>query len=513
MRLSTYTVKSGDTVIYDGGRHQYGYVNENLSKTAQSRISYTIDNWVPINDPYIYIYLTGENQTIDVNGTEYEVTRHNDSKTFTVTGQEAPDDNKNETPSGGTNNDAVTQEFGNTTPLSGDSERLVTIAPDSTVAENGDATAKVTETAVSNAVEEATANNKDGIAIAPKLNEDDDITKVTVEIPTVSVEAISTADLALVINTPFGDLTFEGDAVTAIATCATGSTVQITVAAVDTGKLIAAQKNAVGDRPAFELTVTSGNATISSFGTGRVIVTIPYELRDGELAEGLKVFHVAADGTRTEIPSTYNRSISSIVFVVNHFSLYVIDYDASAVWSNPFSDVKDTDWFYDAVKFVSSQGLMNGTGANTFAPNANLTRAMLVTILYRAEGEPTVSGNGGFTDVPSGQWYTDAIAWAAANGIVNGVGDEKFDPNGNITREQLATILHRYTSLKGGDVTATTDLASYTDAAEISSWATDAMKWANATGLITGRSATTLAPKGTATRAEVATILMRYIQK
>ena len=376
--------------------------------------------------------------------------------------------------------------------------------------DNGTSTAKVTADEIKEAVENADDGNKPGIAIIPK-NVGDGVKKVVVELPTSSAKTIADKDLSLVISTPLGDLTFDDTALAAIHKGATGDTIQIIVETVSDSKLSNAQKDAIGDRPAVELTVMSNGKAISSFGTGRVIVSIPYELKSGELPEGLRLYHVAADGKRTEIPCTYNRTTKCIVFAVTHFSVYVIDYDASVVWNNPFTDVNESNWFYDAVKFVSSRGLMNGTGESTFAPNANLTRAMLVTVLYRYEGEPRVSGNGGFTDVPSGQWYTDAIAWAAANGIVNGVGDDKFDPNGNITREQLATILHRYTSLKGGDVTTTTDLVKFEDAFDISSWASDAMKWANAEGLITGRTATTLAPKGTATRAEVATILMRYI--
>ena len=487
------TLNSG--VKFTVGLHEYEYSGANTTIASFAR--------VPDRNLYFYLPTEGSN-TLTV-----------DTKTFTVKWDDAASDFTVTEVTGGsvggtdsTNNESSV--YTNTPPLASDPDRLVTVTPPTTPITNGETTATVAKETLDKAIEEAAEGKKDGIAIAPRNI--GDATKVTIELPKTSAEAISDAKLSLVVKTPIGDLTFESDSVAAIVSGAgSGETVQIIVEAVDANNLSDAQRDAIGDRSAVDLKVKSGGVTISSFGNGRVIVTIPYELRDGELAEGLKVFHVAADGTRTEIPCTYNRAIKSIVFVVNHFSVYVIDYDATAVWANPFSDVRDTDWFYDAVKFVSSQGLMNGTGADKFAPTANLTRAMLVTVLYRYEGEPTVSGSGGFTDVPSGQWYTDAIAWAAANGIVNGVGDEKFDPNGNITREQLATILHRYTTLKGGDVTVTTDLAHYTDAAEISTWATDAMLWANASGLITGRSATTLAPKGTATRAEVATILMRYI--
>jgi len=495
---ATYFTISG-IVNYTVERHvdyEYTGANETIASFRENGM-----------DKNLYFYLPLEkDMPLMVNGESFTVSWLADKGEFEVKNASGT------TVGGDTSSNTTTTPTEKDVALSTNPDLVVTITPSTTPITNGETTATVAKETLDKAIEEAKEDKKGGIAIAPRNI--GDATKVTIELPKASAEALSDAKLSLVVKTPIGDLTFEGDAVKAIVNGAgSGEMVQIIVEVVDESKLPTAQRDAIGDRPAVELSVKSGGVTISSFGNGRVIVTIPYELRDGELAEGLKVFHVAADGTRTEIPCTYNRSISSIVFVVNHFSMYVIDYDATAVWANPFNDVEDTNWFYDAVKFVSSRGLMNGTGENTFAPNANLTRAMLVTVLYRYEGEPAVSGNGGFTDVPSGQWYTDAIAWAAANGIVNGVGDDRFDPNGNITREQLATILHRYTSLKGGDVTATTDLAKFEDATEISTWATDAMKWANAEGLITGRTATTLAPKGTATRAEVATILMRYIQK
>jgi hypothetical protein len=160
---------------------------------------------------------------------------------------------------------------------------------------------------------------------------------------------------------------------------------------------------------------------------------------------------------------------------------------------------------------------MNGISDTLFSPNANLTRAMLVTILYRydhpgASTTPPMEGNKTFSDVEAGGWYTDAVIWASANGIVTGYGDGKFGPNDNITLEQFAAILYRYAQKKGFDASKTTDLSAYTDTGQISAYALEAMKWANATDLITGRTQTTLAPLGTATRAEAATLLMRFIE-
>ena len=178
----------------------------------------------------------------------------------------------------------------------------------------------------------------------------------------------------------------------------------------------------------------------------------------------------------------------------------------------PFPDVAEGDWFYDAVRYAYENGLMDGVGDNLFAPNSETTRAQLVTILYRLEGEPEVSGTSGFTDVEAGTWYTDAVAWAAANGIVNGVSETEFAPGKDITREQLATILFRYAEAKGYDVSARADLSAYPDADQIQSYATESVAWAVAEGLIQGFEDNTLRPAGNATRAQIATILMRFCE-
>ena len=167
--------------------------------------------------------------------------------------------------------------------------------------------------------------------------------------------------------------------------------------------------------------------------------------------------------------------------------------------ASKFVDVSKNNWYFDAVQYVLENGLMNGTSANEFSPNANTTRSMIVTILARMEG---VNASGGAT------WYAHGREWAMGAGVSDGTNME-----GKITREQLAAMLYRYAKLKGYDVSASADISAYTDASSVSGWATDAMRWAVGAGLINGRTATTLAPQGNATRAEVAAILMRFAQK
>ena len=179
----------------------------------------------------------------------------------------------------------------------------------------------------------------------------------------------------------------------------------------------------------------------------------------------------------------------------------------------PFADVSGSDWFYNDVRYVYEKGIMDGTGADRFSPNAPLTRAMIVTILYRMAGSPSVSGSSDFTDVAAGKWFAKAVAWAAANGIVNGYGDSLFGPNDPVTREQLAAILYRY-AVYGGmtAVTLEENLGSFADTAQLSAYAIQAMNWAVGQGLING-SGSNLVPKAQATRAQVAAIIHRYLER
>ena len=177
----------------------------------------------------------------------------------------------------------------------------------------------------------------------------------------------------------------------------------------------------------------------------------------------------------------------------------------------PFPDVTEGDWFYDAVRCAYENGLMDGVGDSLFAPNSQTTRAQLVTILYRLAGEPEPGGDSGFSDVAAGTWYTDAVAWAAQNGIVNGVSDTEFAPGDNITREQLAVILYRYAAYQGYDVSQRADLSGFGDAESISGYAQEALSWAHAQGLVLGFEDGSLRPQGTASRAQIAAVLMRFL--
>ena len=177
-----------------------------------------------------------------------------------------------------------------------------------------------------------------------------------------------------------------------------------------------------------------------------------------------------------------------------------------------FTDVKESDWFFKGVEYVVDKGIMSGVSENEFAPSGKLTRAMLVQMLYNMESRPACDAENAFMDVPVGQWYTDAVIWANDAKIVSGMGEGLFAPNMEITREQMVAMLYNYAKYKGYDVTASADLSAFADTASVSAWAQPAMQWAVAEGYISGMGDSQLAPQGTATRAEIASVIMRFME-
>ena len=179
----------------------------------------------------------------------------------------------------------------------------------------------------------------------------------------------------------------------------------------------------------------------------------------------------------------------------------------------PFTDVKEGDWYYRAVRYAVQQGLFKGVTDTTFAPNSKLNRAMAVTILYRLAGEPESTEQVTFTDVKEGAYYYKAVAWALENGITTGVDATRFAPNADVTREQMVTFLHRYAEVSGQDVNRMASLSSFRDAGSVSNYAREAMAWAVGNGILQGMEQDLLAPQGTATRAQAAAILMRFLTR
>ena len=255
-------------------------------------------------------------------------------------------------------------------------------------------------------------------------------------------------------------------------------------------------------------TVENGTVTISpknaSKGTEVTVTVTPDE---GYVLESLTV--TDKNGTEMELTDQGDGKYS-FTMPASNVKIDAVFTEEEPVSTLPFSDVASEDWFCDAVQYVFDNGMMNGVGNGLFAPDSNLTRGMIAQVLYNLEGTPE-AGSDAFTDVEAGQWYADAVNWAAANNIVSGYGDSTFGPQKDITREQMAQILYNYAVFKGYDVSAQGDLSAFGDGSETSDWALPAMKWAVGTGLLQGY-AGRLNPAGTATRAEVAQILMNFCE-
>jgi len=210
------------------------------------------------------------------------------------------------------------------------------------------------------------------------------------------------------------------------------------------------------------------------------------------------------------------RAISALLTILMLFSLLTVGAFASETispQSSRFTDVRPGTWYYNGVQWAAEHDLMRGTADTIFDPNGTMSRAMAATVLYRAMGEPTVQFQNVFTDVRAGQWYSDAVVWAENNGIVNGIGNNQFHPSGNMTREQFATILHRWAMFKGVDtsIPGSSNLDNFQDRGQISNWALDAMLWAVHSRLMAGTGDNHLSPQGIVTRAQSATLLYRFL--
>ncbi len=270
--------------------------------------------------------------------------------------------------------------------------------------------------------------------------------------------------------------------------------------------------------------ITSGNGqTVTTGNSAAFVSNAAFAKFDKVLVDGKEV---AAANYTVSSGSTVVRLLASYINILREgsHSLHIVSTDGEAAASftvapaagsddNPFHDVSDKDWFYDDVRFVSENKLMNGTGSNTFNPKVTTTRGMIVTVLYRLAGEPRVSDPCPFDDVKSGSYYENAITWAEANGIVKGYGNARFGPQNEITREQMATILYRYADYMGYDVSGRNSLAAFSDTNKIHSYALNNVQWAVNAGLISGKGNGILDPLGSAKRCEVAAILHRFIKQ
>lgn len=279
----------------------------------------------------------------------------------------------------------------------------------------------------------------------------------------------------------------------------------VAVSLASGASLNAAQQRALGSQAT---TATLANASVlvdgaaASCPAGSVRAAVAVNA-----ADDLTAWSLADDGSISAVGGAYDAGQQTYAFdVVN---------GVTAIARFPFTDVVAGTWYYGAAAYAYNNGLFAGMTPTTFAPNATMTRAMLVSVLWRLAGAPAPKAPNTFVDVPDGAWYTDAVTWAAENGVVSGIGGSRFDPSGFVTREQTAEILYNYAHSKGYDVSARADLTAFPDAGSVSGWAEEALSWANAAGLINGTvrdGQTILDPQGSASRAQVAMILMNYVE-
>lgn len=372
---------------------------------------------------------------------------------------------------------------------------------------NKEATSKVTDKQIKEALEEA-EKAEDVSSITIKAETKEEVNKTTVSVPKSSVSEITGARLDLKVETPLGTISMPVKALTEIARQAQGSSVEIVVENMAAERLTDEQKAATEGSIVYDISIISGGQKISSFGGQKITVSLPYTLKAGEKAENVTVWYMNNKGELEKISCSYNEKTGLATFTTDHLSYYVVGYENKI----SFADVTENDWFYEYVMYAVQKGLFSGTGENTFSPNRSMTRSMLVTVLHRLEGKPAASKAAAFSDVPAGQWYTDAVSWSLEKEIIKGITETEFKPESNITREQLAVMLYRYASTKNMVSGEGGSTDSFTDKDKVSSWAETAVKWAVGKGIITGRTNGSLDPSGSATRAEVAAMLQRYIE-
>ena len=474
-----------------------------LIANAFTREGYTFNGWSTNKNGGGTTYTDGQSVTLTADTTLYAQWRTNSSD---GSGR-----------SGGSSSGTATTV---TVPVTGDSG---TVSVSVSVKDKDATVAPLTEKQVDSIV--GTGSTASTVEIdASSLGKE--ITTVTIPADTVKVieAAVSSPDKdaeSLTVKLSEGSITFDAEALKTIAEQTKGDGLKVNLDDIGTEKLNTAQKTAVSDltvETVLDAYVTSNGQRISDFKGGSATLSVPYTLKDGQTAQGIVVWYVASDGTRTQVDASYDGK--NVVFSVPHFSNYVIAYDAAKAAACPqdttcpisaFTDAKASAWYHDGVHWAIENDVMNGVGDGKFAPNDTTTRAQVVTMLWRLDGSPAYVGMSEFSDVDNEQWYGPAIRWASAEGIVNGYDDGRFGANDAVTREQLVTILYRYAQYKKMDVSVgeDTNILSYDDAFDVHEWAMAAMQWACGAGIVNGIG-TNLEPAGDASRAQVATMLWRF---
>lgn len=346
-----------------------------------------------------------------------------------------------------------------------------------------------------------------------------------VQLPTDTIDSICKAGAdGVTIRLPNAELRIDRQTLAAVAGQAAGSSVRLVVEPNGKARstMTAAQRSTLAgmkNAAALETYFVSNGTRIRDFKGGSVELSIPYR------AEGaIRAWFLKEDGTREPVSARYDKE--NALLILHHFSHYVIEeLDSSAAYTvcakddscplGAFGDLTAAAWYHDGVHYCLENGLMRGVSGGKFLPDGSTTRAQLVTILWRLEGSPKTTGAAGFSDVADGAWYAEAVRWAAGCGVVKGYDNGRFGPNDAVTREQMAAILYRYAQHKGYDVSAgeDTNILSFNDAFAVSEYAIPAMQWACGSGMVRGiaqKGGMFLVPGDTTTRAQAATLIMRF---
>lgn len=316
-------------------------------------------------------------------------------------------------------------------------------------------------------------------------------------------------DASFSIFSPFITITFDGAAVETIAGAATGGSIVVSAGIVDAADLSEADQVRVKGRPVYDLTVTASGSVVSGFGGGQATVGIPYTLQPGEDADAIVVWYLTDDGTLQAVNGRYDAATGSAVFTTGHFSAFVIGHNLVV-----FSDVDGSAWYHSAVIFIAARGITTGTGSTVYSPDAKLTRGEFIVMLMRAYGiEPDINPLSNFADAGN-TWYTGYLAAAKRLGISDGTGNNLYAPDTEISRQDMFTLLYRTLDLLGaipGEITGNS-LSNYQDLADIADYAKEAIAALVEKGVVTG-SAGKLDPLGASTRAQMAQVLYNLLSR
>ena len=400
-----------------------------------------------------------------------------------------------------------------TEPVTGSTENKATVD------NKGNANVSLTDKNITDAIADAKAeaakkgvNAGDITAVIHVTTGGKDANTVTVNLPKTTQEQVignKIASVQLVIDRPDLTLGIDLAAVTEINRQAKAD-VQLSATRMDNAKLSGDAKAAIGNRPAYDLKTTYGNGkSVTDFGKGSVSVEIPYTLQKGEIAGNVCAVYVDAKGKVTYLTdSSYDAKRGTVVLSTSHFSTYGVAYKASF----NFTDIAG-HWAKDDILFVANRGLMTGTSATTFSPNGSMTRGMFVTALGRlANADISTYKQSSFIDVKADAYYMGYIEWGVKNNILVGIGDGKFNPDGLVTREQMAVMMDRYATAIGFKLPEVHTQNTFADNTKIGAWAASSVKRIQMAGIIQGKNNNIYDPQGTATRAEVSAVLRRFVE-